>query len=74
MIMKKFIQITLVLVLIAGLFQFVVSEPMAGTIGSNASLSTDFRSTATVEDTQMAGCLVLFNRVICVVPNVGWNT
>jgi hypothetical protein len=72
--MKKLVQIALVLVLLVGLFQFIPTEPNTGTIGSNASLSTDFRSTATVEDTQMAGCLALLKRVICVVPNVGWNT
>jgi hypothetical protein len=73
--MKKIIQIALVLVLIAGLFQFVAAEPAASMIGSNAAVSADFGSATSVEDTQMAGCLVLFNkRVVCVMPNVGWNT
>jgi hypothetical protein len=73
--MKKIIQIALVLVLIAGLFQFVAAQPTASTIGSNAAVSADFGSATSVEDMQMAGCLVLFNkRVVCVMPNVGWNT
>ena len=72
--MKKFIQIALVLVLIAGLFQFVAADPTASTIGSSAVISADFESNTSVEDTQMAGCLVLHKRMICVVPNVGWNT
>jgi hypothetical protein len=74
MIMKKLIQIGLVLVLIVGLFQFVPTAPTTGTVSSSVTISADLRSTTLVEDTQMAGCLVLLKRVICVVPNVGWNT
>ena len=73
--MKKFIQIALILVLIAGLFQFAASEPVAaGTISSNAAISNDFRSSATVEDSQMAACLIRIKGRPCVIPNVGWNT
>ena len=72
--MKKLIQIALILVLIAGLFQFVAPEPTASSMGSSAAFSADFGSTTSVEDTQMAGCLVLNRRVTCVIPNVGWNT
>lgn len=72
--MKKLIQIALVLVLIAGLFQFVAAEPTASTMGSSAAVSSDFGSTTFVEGSQMASCLVLRTRVICVMPNVGWNT
>ena len=72
--MKKLIQIALILVLIAGLFQFVAPQPTASTIGSSTAVSADFGSTTSVEDTQMAGCLVLNRRVTCVIPNVGWNT
>lgn len=72
--MKKLIQIALVLVLIAGLFQFVTAEPTAGTVGSSATNSLNLRSTTSVEDTQVAGCFVRIKGVICVTPNVGWNT
>jgi hypothetical protein len=72
--MKKLIQIALVLILITGLFQFVGAEPIASTLGSSAVISADFGGDSSVEDTQMASCLVLSKRVICVVPNVGWNT
>lgn len=72
--MKKLIQLALVLILIAGLFLFVAPEPTAGSMGSIAAVSTDFGSTTVVEENQMASCLTLRQRMICVVPNVGWNT
>jgi hypothetical protein len=73
--MKKFTQIALVLVLIAVLFQFVAPAPVAaGTISSSAAISNDFRSSATVEDSQMAACLIRIKGIHCVMPNVGWNT
>ena len=72
--MKKLIQIALILVLIAGLFQFVAPEPTASTIGSSTAVSADFGSATSIEDSQMAGCLILHRRVTCVTPNVGWNT
>jgi hypothetical protein len=72
--MKKLIQIALVLVLIAGLFQFVAAEPPVSTMGSSAAVSLDLTNTSSVENTQMAGCFIRIKGVICVMPNVGWNT
>jgi hypothetical protein len=73
-IMKKLMQIALILVLIAGLFQFIAAEPTASTIGSSATVSANFGSNTSIENTQMAACLIRIKGVICVIPNVGWNT
>jgi hypothetical protein len=74
--MKKLIQISLVLILICGLFQFVAAEPMdsASSIGTSAASSVDITADTPLEDTHMAACLVSIKGVICVMPNVGWNT
>jgi hypothetical protein len=72
--MKKLIQISLVLVLIFGLLQFVAAEPTARTIGSSVASSLDSGSTTSMEGTQMAGCLVRVKGVSCAMPEVGWNT
>ena len=72
--MKKLIQIALILVLIAGLFQFVAAEPTASTIGSSAISSAGFESSTSMESARLPGCLVRNKITICVVPNVGWNT
>ena len=72
--MKKLIQISLVLILILGLFQFIPAESNSGVIGSSAASSLSITADSSVESTQMAGCLTLRKIVVCVTPNVGWNT
>jgi hypothetical protein len=74
--MKKFIQLSLVVILVFVLFQAVSdgstissrtgSSNMAGHVASSANIS--------VEGVQMASCLVYVKPVICVQPNVGWNS
>lgn len=72
--MKKFIQILLVVVLVFVLFQAVTGGSLisSGMSDSNANSSA---LSASAEDVQMAAeCLVRVKGVICVRPNVGWNS
>jgi len=71
--MKKLIQISLVLILILGLFQFMPAESNSGAIGSSAASSLGITAPI-AEDAYAAGCFVRIKGVICVTPNVGWNT
>jgi len=74
--MKKLIQISLVVVLVFVLFQAVTAGPMvsASKIGSSAASSISSTANTSVEDVQMAACLIRITGVICVTPNVGWNS
>lgn len=73
--MKKLIQISLVLILILGLFQFLPAESTSSAvIGSSATSSLSITADSAAENADMAGCLVRIKGVICVMPNVGWNT
>ena len=74
--MKKFIQISLIAVLVFVLLQAVAAGPMVSVskIGSTAASSISSTANTSVEDVQMAACLVLIKGVICVTPNVGWNS
>lgn len=75
--MQKFIQISLVIVLMFVLFQtaaggFVNSSD---SIGSGIDTSTSTALDTSAEGMQMAAdCLVRVKGVICVRPNVGWNS
>jgi hypothetical protein len=66
--MKRLIQFALVLVLILGLFQFVVSEP----IGTASSPET--RTDTVSEVALITACSIQTKGVFCATPNVGWNT
>ncbi len=71
--MKKLIQISLLVVLVLVLSQAAAAAPVdsASQIGSHAA--TSISSTA-VEDAHAAACLVYIKGIVCVTPNVGWNT
>ena len=74
--MKKIIQLALVVILVCVLFQTVgdgsmASASNAGSITVNGTLLAEKTSEA---DVHMAACLVRIKGVICVTPNVGWNT
>ena len=71
--MKKLIQISLVLILILGLFQFTLAEATSSAIGSSAASSLSIAAPI-AEDGYAASCFVRIKGVICVTPNVGWNT
>ncbi len=72
--MKKLIQISLVLILICGLFQFVPAESASSPIGSSAASSLNVSADSSAENAEMASCLTLRKIAVCVMPNVGWNT
>jgi uncharacterized protein (UPF0333 family) len=75
--MRKIIQFALVVILIVMVFQSVVGSPIvsSGTPDEQASSSTSSALNTAVADTQMAAaCLVRVKGVICVRPNVGWNS
>jgi hypothetical protein len=73
--MKKFIQITLIVVLVLVSFQAMAggSTISAGELGSHATSSISARALAPVADVYAAGCLVRIKGVVCVQPLVGWN-
>jgi hypothetical protein len=73
-IMKKFIQILLVVVLIFALFQAVTGRSLISSGMSDSNANSSALSTS-AEDVQIAAeCLVRVKGVICVRPNVGWNS
>jgi hypothetical protein len=73
--MKKLIQISLVIVLVFVLSQAVTAGSLisSGTIGSS-TVSHISAANTSVEGIQAAACLVRVKGVICVRPNVGWNS
>lgn len=74
--MKKFVQILLVVVLVFVLFQAVTGGSLisSGTVGSSAASHVSSAANTSSEGVQMAACLVRIKDVICVRPNVGWNS
>jgi hypothetical protein len=74
--MKKFIQFSLIVVLVCVLFQAAVVGPAssAGMVGSSPAHHVSSAVDTSVESFQMAACLVSVKGVICVIPNVGWNS
>lgn len=74
--MKKFIQISLIVVLVFVLFQAVAggSVDSSGTVGSNTSSHVSHPVNVSAEGAQVAACLVRIKGVICVRPDVGWNS
>lgn len=75
--MKKFIQISLVVILVFGLFQAIAggSTVSASKIDSSAASHIFFTAHTSVEDVHAAACMVNIKGVVCVMPNrVGWNT
>jgi hypothetical protein len=75
-IMKKFTQLSLVLILVFVLFQAVSAGSVVSpsNIGSHAATHISSLASTSVEGVQMAACLVHITGVICVQPNVGWNS
>jgi hypothetical protein len=73
--MKKFLKISLIVVLVLVLFQTIAggSTVSAGELGSHATSSISIRAHTSVEDVHMAGCLVRKRGMVCVQPLVGWN-
>jgi hypothetical protein len=72
--MKKAIQIWLVVVLVFVLFQAATGGSLISSGMSDSNANSSALSSA-AEDVQMtAGCLVRVKGVICVRPNVGWNS
>jgi len=74
--MKKLIQIALIALLVFGLFQAAAGaaeiSSVQADLGAVNTLSSEVHpSTAGVE---MSACLVRIKGVICVKPNVGWNS
>jgi hypothetical protein len=74
--MKKFIQISLVVVLVFVLFQAVSAGSITslGTVGSSTPSRISSPVHASAEGVQMAACLVRIKGVVCVQPQVGWNS
>ena len=74
--MKKLIQISLIIVLVLILFQAVAGGVGVASDQAELGVATNISSVAktTSEDVQMAACLVEIKGVICVKPNVGWNS
>jgi hypothetical protein len=74
--MKKIIQISLVVILVFVLFQAVNTESISysGTIGASTASRVSSPVQASAEGVQAAACLVRIKGVICVRPNVGWNS
>ena len=73
--MKKLIQISLVVILLFVLFQTAAGGAMvSGKIDSNVAQNFASTASGTTQNVQMAACLVYIKGVICVKPNVGWNS
>jgi hypothetical protein len=74
--MKKFIQISLVIVLVFVLFQAVNAGSItsSGTVGANTASRISSPVNVSAEGVQMAVCLVRIKGVGCVKPHVGWNS
>jgi hypothetical protein len=73
--MKKFIQISLVVVLIFMFLQVTTygSMTVAGQLGSTVDQNISITANTSVQDVQGATCLGA-KRVICIKPEVGWNS
>jgi hypothetical protein len=74
--MKKLIQIALVLILVCGLFQTAADGSMASAneTGSSAVSATTLSREINAAGVHATACLVRIKGVICVTPDVGWNT
>ena len=74
--MKKLIQISLIVILVCVVFQGMAGGSMvsASNVESSAASNASFSADTSVEEVQMAACLATLKRVVCVMPNVGWNT
>ena len=74
--MKKLIQISLIVVLVFVLFQAAAggSVVSSGKIGSSDVSHISSTVNTSLEGAQMAACVVRIKGVVCVTPNVGWNS
>lgn len=74
--MKKFIQISLIAILVIVLFQAAAGGAVvsSGQIDQSAFSNTSSAANTSAESVEMAACLVRIKGVICVHPNVGWNS
>jgi hypothetical protein len=75
-VMKKIIQISLVVILVFVLFQAVNIGSIAssGSVGASTASRVSSPVHASAEGLQMAACLVRIKGVVCVRPQVGWNS
>lgn len=74
--MKKFTQIFLVVILVLVLVQAATggSLVLTGRVDSRVASRLSNAANGSAEQVQMAACLETVSRVICVMPNVGWNS
>jgi hypothetical protein len=73
--MKKLIQISLILMLVLVSIQVVVGAGISsGSIGSRNITDISYTADTSAEGVQTAACFIKINGVICVTPNVGWNS
>lgn len=74
--MKKFLQIYLLVALIFVPFQAVIGEVVTVSMHSHiaAASQISFPTNMSPEAMQMAACLVSTKGMTCVKPNVGWNS
>ena len=79
--MKKFIQIFLVVILVLVLVQAATGGSLVsvGHVDSRVISGLSHVANVSAEHAQIAVCLETFSpetvsRVICVMPNVGWNS
>ncbi len=73
--MKKLIQISLIVVLVFAMFQAVIASPTVsvGGVGSHQIQTISSTANASAQASQMATCLGI-KGLLCIVPNVGWNS
>ena len=74
--MKRFVQIALIVILVCVLFQSATNGSMASgsKVGSKPSSDVHLSQETDSDNAYVAGCLISIKGVICVRPNVGWNT
>jgi hypothetical protein len=73
---KELIQVSLIIILVLVSFQAVAGELFTALnhadLGTASTISSLVETS--IEGSQMAACLVSIKGVICVKPNVGWNS
>ena len=74
--MKRLIQISLIVILVLVLFQAALNGSVVTSNRDSLGTGTTVSSVAntTSEDVRVAACLVSIHGVVCVKPNVGWNS
>jgi hypothetical protein len=74
--MKKFIQISLIVVFVLASFQVAVDGSLlsVSTAGSSATSAIFSTVSTPLEGVHATACLVYIKGVVCVKPLVGWNS